>query len=390
VSITGRHARVDAASMASSANAATARSSKAAPARRQAPPPKKKGSKLPLIILVLLLVLGGAGAAWYFTSNQEGDNPNLLEADQTVQLTFPEGSLASDFTSELYDAGVINHKSDFTKRMTETGADSQLKPGVYTFSGGMTDDEIIEVLKAGPGMSLTVAEGQTMKTIAQNVETVYEGEVTAKQFLKACTNPKRFVDDYPFLDGVKNLEGFLCPKSYERLILSDDGNKADQVVRQMLDQYVQETSDLDYSYPRKQGLDDYETLILASIVEKEGTSDTYAKVAAVFYNRLTTDGDPTYGFLGSDATTAYELDGTQELDSYDWSTQSPYNTRTTKGLPPTPICSPGHEVLEAVCHPAEDMEDYYFFSFWPNDEGGVDYFFDKTYEDHLKTVAEHS
>ena len=111
-------------------------------------------------------------------------------------------------------------------------------------------------------------------------------------------------------------------------------------------------------------------------MEKEATNDTRTKVAAVFYNRLGNSGDPSYGTLGSDATTAYEVG--DNLDTYDWSTKSPYNTRVTKGLPPTPICSPSIDSLHAV------------FSFWTNDQGGVDYFFDKTYEEHQKTIADHS
>ena len=127
---------------------------------------------------------------------------------------------------------------------------------------------------------------------------------------------------------------------------------------------------------------------MASIVEKEATDDTRSKVAAVFYNRLANDGDPSYGMLGSDATTAYEVG--DNLDSYDWSTDSPYNTRVTKGLTPTPICSPSLSSLQAVCSPEPNFSDYYFFSFWPNDQGVIEYFFDKTYDEHQQTIAEHS
>ncbi len=111
-------------------------------------------------------------------------------------------------------------------------------------------------------------------------------------------------------------------------------------------------------------------------------------MAAVFYNRLATRAIRRTATLGSDATTAYEVGG--NLDSYDWTTQSPYNTRVTKGLPPTPICSPSIASLKAVCAPEADFQDYYFFSFWPNAQGGVDYYFDKTYDDHQKTIADHS
>ena len=147
---------------------------------------------------------------------------------------------------------------------------------------------------------------------------------------------------------------------------------------------------LDYSYPTSKNFNAYQTLILASIIEKEASEDAdiRAKVSAVFYNRLLNTGAPTYGLLGSDATTAYEIGG--DPDNYDWTTDSAYNTRRHAGLPPTPICSPSIGSLQAACNPASDFDDYYFFSFWPNDQGTIDYFFDKTYDEHQATIAAHS
>ena len=254
----------------------------------------------------------------------------------------------------------------------------------------MSNDDLVDALVAGPvankAANLVVPEGAKLSTIASAVESAYNGSITADQFTKAASNASKYAKDYPFLaDAGKNsLEGFLFPKTYELIINAS----AEDVVCQMLDQYQSEVASLDYSYPRNEGMSDYDALILASIVEKEATADTRTKVAAVFYNRLGNQGDPSYGTLGSDATTAYEVG--DNLDNYNWSTKSPYNTRVTKGLPPTPICSPSIESLQAVLSPEQNFEDYYFFSFWTNDQGGVDYYFDKTYDDHQRTISEHS
>lgn len=329
-----------------------------------------------VVLLVVFLVFG------------QEHNQNLAADGDEVSVTIAEGSTASDFADDLFDAGLIDSRSSFSAELKAKGADSKLKPGSYLLHGGMSTSDLIDALVAGPGTAtaVVVPEGSTMKAISQIVEKAYGGSISASEFLDDCSNPSRFEADYPFVKGASSLEGFLFPKTYD--LLTGSSATADAVVRQMLDQYRDEVSVLDYSYPKSKGLSEYQTLILASIVEKEGTADTYAKVAAVFYNRLTTKGAPTYGFLGSDATTAYELGG--DVSGYDWSTKSPYNTRKTKGLCPTPICSPGIETLKAVCDPDKNMVDYYFFSFWPNDSGGVDYYFDKTYEDHQKTIAAHS
>ncbi len=331
-------------------------------------------------VVILLAAIG------FFLFGQE-HNDHLIASDSSATVVFDDGSSASNFADVLFDAGLIDSKSAFKNLIKTKGVDSQLKPGTYTLSGGLSLDDLVTQLVNGPNAekTLTVTEGSTMKSIAKSVEDAYDGKVTAKEFLAACKKPSRFASEYSFVEGASNLEGFLFPKTYD-LLKSDVS--ANNIVRQMLAQYQSETASLDYSYPESQGLSKYQTLILASIVEKEGTSDTYAKVAAVFYNRLGNQGEPNYGLLGSDATTAYELGG--DVSGYDWSTNSPYNTRKTKGLCPTPICSPSLATLQAVCNPDRNMNGYYFFSFWPNDNGGVDYFFDKTYADHQKTIADHS
>ena len=82
----------------------------------------------------------------------------------------------------------------------------------------------------------------------------------------------------------------------------------------------------------------YEIVIVASLIEKEASiAEERAKVAAVIYNRLKEDMT-----LGIDATVRYAVDKwTGPLTTEDLEVDSPYNTRVVKGLPPTPICSPG-------------------------------------------------
>lgn len=353
---------------------------------------RPKRSKLPAVIMVVvslaLLALIAWGALTLF--NGCSTQADLLPEGEQATIVVSEGEGATAVGADLQKARLVATSSEFTKRVTELGAESSLLPGTYTFEGGISLDDIIAKLMAGPdtGAPLTIPEGFTLSAIAGRVEEVSEGRITAADFISAASDASVYAADFPFLEeaGTNSLEGFLFPKTYA---LSDTAS-ADSLVRMMLSQYSSEIASLDYSYPTSQGLSAYQALILASIVEKESPDDpeTRAKVAAVFYNRLATDGAPTYGLLGSDATTAYEIGG--DPSNYDWSTNSPYNTRVTKGLPPTPICSPSLACLQAVCSPAADFGDYYFFSFWPNDQGGVDYFFDKTYEEHQATVATHS
>lgn len=351
---------------------------------------RPKKSKTPLIAaIVVLLIIIVAAVALFANASCAQANPNMVDEGQTVTVEIEDGSTVSSISQILYDAGLIERMSDFESAVNAQGAASSLKSGIYNFTGGMSNDDIVRSLVAGPSSTtagLTIPEGATLDTIATLVEQAYGGSISADQFKDAASSTEPYVDDCPFLSEstTGSLEGFLFPKTYELLINATP----EQVVRQMLSQYQDEINTLDYSYVENQGMTHYDALVLASIVEKEATDDTRTKVAAVFYNRLLNEGDPSYGTLGSDATTAYEVG--DNLDSYDWSTESPYNTRVTKGLPPTPICSPSLDSLQAVCSPEPNFQDYYFFSFWPNEQGQIEYFFDKTYDEHQQTIANHS
>ena len=344
------------------------------------------GAGIAAVVVVILLVL----AVMFLMKSCAPAEASLPEGETAV-VVIEEGSGANAIGDELQEAGLVGSSADFSNRVKEMGVDNQLKPGEYTFTGGMTVDELIEAIIAGPavlGDALTIPEGYTLDDIAASVEQVTSGRITAAEFTEAASDASVYAGSYAFLAdvGTNSLEGFLFPKTYG---IQEDAT-ADSVIRMMLDQYQVEVASLDYSYPESQGLNTYQTLILASIIEKESpdNAEVRAKVAAVFYNRLANEGAPTYGLLGSDATTAYEIG--EDPTDYDWSTDSLYNTRVHKGLTPTPICSPSLDSIKAACSPAENMEDYYFFSFWPNEEGVVEYFFDKTYEEHQATIAEHA
>lgn len=346
---------------------------------------RPRRSKAPMVFAVVLALLVVVLVAFGVTTFMKGCSaqPELLAEGQTVQVEVAEGSGAKAIGNQLQEAKLVASSSEFTKRVSELGADSQLKPGAYTFEGGMSIDEIISLLTTGPGMEngLTIPEGYTISQIAARVAEVTEGRITAQEFQDAASDASVYAADFPFLAeaGTASLEGFLFPKTYA----VPDNATADKLIRIMLAQYQAEIAALDFSYPASLGLSAYDTLKLASIVEKESGEDHRATVASVFYNRLTTEGEPSYGFLQSDATTAYEVGGDPTPEQVH--AETPYSTYANKGLPPTPICSPGIECLKAVCAP--ETTGYFFFYFAPDENGVVQYHFTETYEDHQATFS---
>lgn len=348
---------------------------------------RPKKSKGPVVFAAILAVVVIGGLAWGALTlfNSCSAQPvELLAEGQEATVVVAEGAGAKAIGEDLEAARLVTSASDFTKRVNELGVDSQLKPGTYTFAGGATLDQIINDLKAGPKTNaLTIPEGSTLAATAQSVASFTQNRITAEAFTAAASDASAYAADYAFLAdaGTNSLEGFLFPKTYE--IGEDD--TAESVVRMMLDQFQTETASLDWSYPQSQGLTIYDAVNLASIVERESSGDEQirAQVASVFYNRLNNFGDPNYGFLQSDATTAYELgkDPTPE----DLEVDSPFNTYMNQGLPATPICSPGLDCLQAVCSPAQT--NYFFFYFAEDESGTMQYYFSETYEEHQETFS---
>lgn len=345
-------------------------------------PKKSKGPVIFAAILAIVVIGGLAFGALTLFNSCSAQPVELLAEGQEATVVVADGEGAQAVGKNLEEARLVTSASDFTKRVNELGVDSQLKPGTYTFAGGVTLDQIINDLKAGPKTNaLTIPEGYTLAQIAQSVSDFTEGRISVDDFTAASSDASVYAADYAFLAdaGTNKLEGFLFPKTYE---ISDEAT-ADTVVRMMLDQFQTETASLDWSYPQSQGLTVYDAVNLASIVEKESSGDEQirAQVASVFYNRLSTLGDPSYGFLQSDATTAYEVG--HDPSAEEVHAETPYSTYANTGLPPTPICSPSIDSLQAVCAPDQESLGKYFFFYFEGDQ----YYFSETYDEHQETFS---
>lgn len=339
--------------------------------------PRSKVPQGPTLIAIVIAVVMAIVLLIAVPSCSRGcSSTDLVQPGTTVEVTVPDGASAQQIGQALVDAKLIANASDFTDAVKSSDAASQLKPGDYQIEGGTSAADIVSMLVSGPSTNtLVVPEGYTVSRTADAVEKATDGAVTADDFKAAAANASAYADDYPFVADAYNnsLEGFLFPKTYT---LPKDAT-ADSIVRMMLDQYEQEVQNLDYSYAESQGLSAYDVLKLASVVERESDANTRADVASVFYNRLAAN-----TALQSDATIAYVVGHDPTHD--DLSVDSPYNTYQHKGLPAGPICSPGLDSLQAACQP--NQTDYLYFYFTKNDDGSLNYYFSKTYDEHLQAI----
>ena len=334
---------------------------------------KKRANWGPTVLGILFGV--GIILALYFiyTSATSGDQ-ETSEAPATVSVV--EGDTLESVAAKLKDAGIIASASLFELEARVSDQSTELKPGKYRFRPGTDAEKILAAMTAGEGVPLfaiTIPEGLT---IEETAETVAEGsKIRANDFQAAA---KRTGYGYAFLENPKihTTEGFLFPKRYE----FEQGATASQVVNRLLEQYLLETQGLDLGEARKRlGLTEYEILTVASLVEREAANpQERRRVASVIYNRLRKDMP-----LQIDATIQYARGKPKaDLSLADLKVKSPYNTYTSTGLPPGPICSPGRDSLEAAIDPARTNYLYYVLK-----PGGQEHFFTDDYDEFLKVKA---
>jgi uncharacterized YceG family protein len=150
-----------------------------------------------------------------------------------------------------------------------------------------------------------------------------------------------------------NLEGFLFPATYDFLAKTT----SKQLVAAQLKAFCLNWKQVDLSYARSKNLTPYDVLTIASMIEKEAIAPAERPlVAAVIYNRLHLQMP-----LQIDATLRYGLHipPTRSITQSELASNSPYNTRHTQGLPPTPIANPGLASIRAAAHPAK--VDYLYY-----------------------------
>lgn len=324
---------------------------------QEAVPRRGARERVERLLLGTALALGGGllllGAAWWaLFVRVDHDVP----PGKSVQIEIRAGSSTAKIADALSSAGVIDNANMFRLYVRLEGVESQLKAGIYDLKSGMTYEHVSEVLVEGPRItywSVTIPEGFVVDQIAERVEA--QAGVSAEEFLAlAKGGADQFIGERPYLAGVYagSLEGYLFPKTYR----VREGSSAADVIEMMLDQFEKETAGLDLSYPESRGLSLHETVVLASMIEREVKIPAERTiVSSVIYNRLTKG-----MLLEIDATIEYVLPGNRfRLRASDLKIDSPYNTYRNAGLPPGPIASPGLAALEAAAAPAQTEYLYY-------------------------------
>jgi UPF0755 protein len=304
----------------------------------------------------LLALALAIAAVWFLLSLFQ---PFAGAGHGKIIVDIPKGSSTSVIGSILARDGVVSSGFFFELRAFVTGKRGELRSGRFQLERDMSYSAAIAALSKPPPAAIvvkvTIPEGYTRLQIAVLAR---EDDLTGS-YLAASTHAS-LLDPahYGAPSSTSDLEGFLFPATYELVA----GVPAGRLVEQQLLAFKQRFGAEDVRRARELGVTPYQLLTVASMVEREAqTAHDRPLIAAVVYNRLR-EGMP----LGIDATIYYAVElqkqvpvYAQELTEAQLHTDSPYNTRLRKGLPPTPISNPGTASIEAAAHPAHVPYLYY-------------------------------
>ncbi len=302
--------------------------------------------KLIWISVVVLLLVGGVGAgSLWLTTQFEAPGP----APQVLRVTVAPGLSVRSVLGRLQSVGALRCAVCTQLYLRLTGRTLVIKAGDYEVDPHASASDVIEMLEQGRVIleQLTVVEGTRFSDLRrqlaedQYVHSLLKGRSDA-EVMTAIGHP----DESP--------EGRFFPDTYRFAAGTTDVQILKQAYAAMGDALAQawdlRSADLPLQTP-------YQALILASVVEKEtGLPAERPRIAGVFIARLRKDMR-----LQSDPTVIYGLGATYDghIHERDLTTDTPYNTYTREGLPPTPIALPGRAALLAVVRP-EETGDLYF------------------------------
>lgn len=246
-----------------------------------------------------------------------------------------------------------------------------IKPGPYAIPESVSWKELLTILSETPQLRFTIIPGMALAEIADALATIDPRD--PQQFIQYVQQEaKRDLEsEFPLISQSPstNLEGYLFPDTY----FIEPGLSNTHLVRLFVERLH---TQLWQSNPSSQA-DFHTTLTLASLIEKESQNpDEFAKVAAVFHNRLNRNQR-----LESCPTVAYALGNYRKktLTFNDLTVNSPYNTYRVFGLPPTPIAAVSAAAFHAAIHPEPNFPFYYFVA-----DGTGNHIFSKTYQTHLR------
>jgi UPF0755 protein len=332
----------------------------------QHPPPggrrrKRRGFKGCLAVLVALAVVI---AGFYFVVTRGIDliqdqfsSAEDFDGPGRGRVTFEvhPGDSIAEMGRNLKKAKVVASVEAFTSAAAANPDSTKIQAGFYQLKKEMAAADVVAILIQPDNIlknTVTIPEGLRVTDILDVLAD--KTDFSRAQFEKVLETPDAIgLPDY----AAGNAEGYLFPATYD----FGPTETAKSILATMVARWQQAADEADLvGAAAELGYTPAELMIVASLVEAEASrAEDRGKVARVIYNRL--EGDETNGLLQVDASVNYGLD--QELGvaltTEQLQQDTPYNTYTRAGLPPTPIEAPGDAAIAAAANPTEG--DWYYY-----------------------------
>jgi UPF0755 protein len=333
---------------------------------------KVRGIALWRVILLVVLVAAIVVGSWlFFDWSRFARTPlNVPVAGQSVDVA--RGASFKDIVRNLRDRGATRASPLYWRVLAiEMRASGRLHAGEYLLRAGMTPRDLIGDMANGKVMqrNFTIVDGWSFADVRR-----------ALAATDTLSHDTAGVDNDELMKRLGNEgehpEGRFLPETYAYVKGDTDSSILKRAHAAMI-----ETLDAAWTARAKDLplATSYEALILASIVEKEtGRADERPRIAGVFIRRL-----QLRMLLQTDPSVIYGMGDTYagNIHKSDLTTDTPYNTYTRVGLPPTPIAMPGRAAIQAALHPVEGR-DLYFVA-----KGDGSHVFSATLDDHNRAVA---
>lgn len=323
-----------------------------------------------LLLIAFLAFAGAVGWAWRDFARFATAPLHVSASGESIDIG--RGTSFKDIVHQLRGQGLTTSSPLYWRLLAERmRVAGRLHAGEYAITPGITPQELLTHMAQGKVLQrdVTLVDGWTFRDVLQALaradklkhDTAGLNDITIMQKIGAPG---------------ENPEGQFLPETYAYVKGDSDLDvlrRAHEAMTKTLSAlWAQRAPNLPLTTP-------YQALILASIIEKEtGRPDERARVAGVFIRRLQKN-----MLLQTDPTVIYGMGAsyTGTIHKNDLTTDTPYNTYTRPGLPPTPIAMPGKPAIEAALHPAPG-DDLYFVA-----RGDGTHAFASTLEEQNRNVA---
>ncbi|MFC4727065.1 endolytic transglycosylase MltG [Coralloluteibacterium thermophilus] len=323
---------------------------------------------------LLVLAAAAAGAVLYVGYRAFADAPVLPEGSAATSVVIERGDGFAAVLRRLRAEGVTaGHELHWKALALETGARGRIKAGEYALDPNLTPRELLLRMAAGRVVQrrFTIVEGWNIRQLRAAL-----AEAEAVDHRSRDLSDAELMAELGHPDA--HPEGRFLPETYSYTRGTTDlqilARAFDAMEATLEALWAERADDAPVATP-------YEALILASIIEKEtGVPEERGEIAGVFARRLQRG-----MLLQTDPTVIYGVGSAYRgviLRSH-LTTDTPYNTYTRPGLPPTPIAMPGRAAIEAALNPAPG-DTLYFVA---RGDGSGGHVFSRTLQEHNRAVA---